>query len=97
MSEYDFSLFGRTIASGDTYTGEFIKKWCEHHMATGKTTGDPYYEAHTIYNNHWILSDYKPNPKVYYYPAFGTARVGYILKRDKKKSPVNKLKQEERG
>lgn len=86
-NNYDFSLFQQNIKTGEVYTGEFIKQWCEYHLSTGKTTGDPYYEAHTIYRNHWKNSEYKPNPKAYYYPAF--CRNGYILKRDENKSPRN--------
>ena len=86
-SQFDFSLFQNTIENGQSYTGAFIKEWCEYHNVSGKTTGNPYYEAYTIYKNHWVLSEYPPNPNAYYYPEFGTARIGYILKRDTAKSP----------
>lgn len=80
--DYEFSLF----QSRKSFTGAFIKEWCQYHMKT-KSQGDRLHdEAALIYYNHWIAYPHPPNPVVYYRVASSLQYV-FKLNRDMKMSP----------
>jgi hypothetical protein len=84
-SHYDTNI----INNEESFTGKYIKDWCEYHI---KHESIYEYEAQEIYNEYWDKDNkYKPNSGVYYfvdrYRKYNEAMSYTRLHRDTEKSP----------
>ena len=87
MQNYNINIFDTEDL--ETFTGEFIKNWCEHHT---KINSDYAYHASELYNKYFYKENqYKPSLKVYYivdyYRKYNRPMVEAWLSMDEVKSP----------
>ena len=81
-------VYEPNIFEGDSYTAEYIKKWCEHHK--GMFESGSIGAANLLYSKIWgehAGDVFPPNPKVYYFTEWDYRRGCYKLRRDTEKSP----------
>ena len=83
------------INNEESYTGEYIKKWCECHIQIGRLESEYHIEAEDIYYNYFQDDNqFKPNPIVYYFIWRDRNYRGFVethLERDLDKSPRKQI------